>query len=67
MKEVEQAELRIELSNSARIGGMLFADNFVGVSEQLQIVHAYCCKWRLKANVSKSAVMVFARDVVYRR
>ena len=25
---------------------------------------AYCCKWRLKANVSKSAVMVFARDAV---
>ena len=41
----------------------------VGVSdsgEQLQklidVVHAYCCKWRLKANVSKSTVMVFARD-----
>ena len=58
LKEVEQAELGIELSNRARIGGMLFADDFVGVSdsgEQLQklidVVHAYCCKWRLKANV----------------
>ena len=47
---------------------MLFADDFVGVSdsgEQLQkhidVVHAYCCKWSLKANVSKSA---FARDAV---
>ena len=44
--------------------GLLFADDFVGVSEskdQLQmlidVVHAYCRKWRLKANVSKSAVM----------
>ena len=62
MKEVEQAELGIELSNGARIGGMLFADDFVGVSdsgEELQklidVVHAYCSKWRLKANVSKSA------------
>ena len=71
LKEVEQAELGIELSNGARIGGMLFADDFVGVSdsgEELQklidVVHAYCCKWRLKANVSKSAVMVFARDAV---
>ena len=71
LKEVEQAELGIELSNGARIGGMLLADDFVGVSdsgEQLQmlidVVHAYCCKWRLKANVSKSAVMVFARDAV---
>ena len=49
----------------------MFADDFVGVSdsgEQLQklidVVHAYCCKWRLKTNVSKSAVMVFARDAV---
>ena len=50
---------------------MLFADDFVGVSnseEELQrlinVAHAYCCKWRLKANVSKSAVVVFARELV---
>ena len=47
---------------------MLFADDFVGVSnsrESLQKliddVHGYCNKWRLKANVSKSAVMVFSK------
>ena len=64
-------KLGLELSTGGRIGGMLFADDFVGVSDsedQLQklidVVHAYCCKWRLKANVSKSAVMVFAKDVV---
>ena len=63
LKEVEQAELGIELSNGARIGGMLFADDFVGVSDSgevlqklIDVVHAYCCKWRLKANVNKSAV-----------
>ena len=27
------------------------------------MAHAYCCKWRLKANVSKSAVVVFAREL----
>ena len=50
---------------------LLFADDFVGVSnseEELQrlinVAHAYCCKWRLKANVSKSAVVVFARELV---
>ena len=48
---------------------MLFADEFVGVSysrENLQkfidVVLNYCNRWRLKANVSKSAVMVFARN-----
>ena len=41
---------------------MLFADDFVGVSDSreslqklIDVVHGYCNKWRLKANVSKSA------------
>ena len=46
LKEVEQAKLGIELSNGTRIGGMLFADDFVGVSdsgeELIDVVHAYC-------------------------
>ena len=53
LKEVEQAELGIQLPNSERISGMLFADDFVCVSdsgERLQklidVVHAYCRKWR---------------------
>ena len=53
---VEQAGLGIELSDEGKVGGLLFADDFVGVSEsgeQLQrvidVVHSYCRKWRLKA------------------
>ena len=34
------------------------------LQELINVVHTYCKKWRLKANVSKSAVMVFARDPV---
>ena len=30
----------------------------------IRVVHGYCNKWRLKANVSKSAVMVFSRNIV---
>ena len=67
LKEVEQAGLGMELSDGSTIGGMLFADDFVGVSnseEELQrlinVAHAYCCKWSL----SKSAVVVFARELV---
>ena len=30
----------------------------------IDVVHGYCNKWRLKANVSKSAVMVFSRNSV---
>ena len=66
LKVVEQAKLGVQLSNGKKIGGMLFADDFVGVSDSkeslqkiIDVVHGYCNKWRLKANVSKSAVMVF--------
>ena len=65
LKVVEQAKL-VQLSSSKKIGGMLFADDFVGVSDskeslqkRIDVVHGYCNKWRLKANVSKSAVMIF--------
>ena len=33
LKDVEQAELGIQLSSGKRVGGMLFADDFVGVSD----------------------------------
>ena len=62
MREVEEADAGVKLSSGGRLGRLLFADDFVGVSEskdQLQrlidVVNAYCCKWRLKANVSKCA------------
>ena len=48
LKEVEKAELGIHLGEGGRIGGMLFADDFVDSKEQLQklidIVYSYCSK-----------------------
>ena len=41
LKEVEQAGLRVELSDGSTIGGMLFADDFVGVSNSEE--EAYQC------------------------
>ena len=64
-KEVEKAELGINLGESGRIGGILFADDFVGLKERLQkLIDVLCNKWRLEANVTKSAVMVFAKEAV---
>ena len=64
LKVVQQAKLGVQLSSGKKITGMLFADDFVGVSESkeslqklIDVVHGYCNKWRLNANVSKSAVM----------
>ena len=70
LKEVEKAELGIQLE-CGKIGVMLFADDFVGVSdskEQLQKliydVYSYCSKWRIMTNVTKSAVINFSKEVV---
>ena len=71
LKEVERIGLEIQLSSGKSVGRMLFVDDFVGISdlkESLQklidVVYSYCSKWRLRANVSKSAVMVFSKDAV---
>ena len=71
LKEVEQAELGIKLSSGKTVGRMLFADDFVGVSDSkeslqklIDVVYSYCSKWSLRANGIKSAVMVFSKDVV---
>ena len=71
LREVEKAGLGIQLGGGKKVGRMLFADDFAGVSvskEGLQklisVVHWYCNKWMLKATVNKSAVMVFSRNPV---
>ena len=71
LKEVEEAELGIQLNSGNRISGLLFADDFVGVSDSkenlqklIDVVHGFCNRWRLRANVSKSAVMIFSRNAV---
>ena len=69
LREVEEAEIGIDLSSGGRLGGLLFADDFVGVSEskeQLQMLIDACLllEMEAKANVSKSAVMVFSRESV---
>ena len=63
MKEVDEAGVGVQLSNAKSIAGMLFADDFVGISasrESLQklidVVRRYCHRWRLQTNVTKSAV-----------
>ena len=54
LKEVEQTGLGIQLSSGKTVGGMLFADDFVGISDSkeslqklLDVVYSYCSKWRL--------------------
>ena len=54
LKEVEQVELGIQLSSGKIFGGMLFADDFVGVSDSkesmqklIDFVYSYCSKMEI--------------------
>ena len=71
IEEVDRAQIGIKLKSVNKLGGLLFADELVGIiesSENLQqlidIIYEFCSKWRLCANVNKSAVLVFGKDKV---
>ena len=58
--------ISIQLKSGNKVGGLLFADDFVGITESsenlqqlIDIIYEFCSKWRLRANVNKSAVLVF--------
>ena len=51
------------------VGGIVFANDFVGITESAEslkqpiaTIHDFCSKWRLCANVNKSAGLMFGRD-----
>ena len=69
---MEEAGLGVQLNNGKRIGCLPFADDSVGISdssEKLQklidVIHKFCNQWRLKANVSKCAVVVMSKSKVH--
>ena len=43
---------------------VLYSESKDQLQKLIDMVHAYSQKWRLKANVSRSAVMVFGRESV---
>ena len=56
LKEVEQTVLGIQLSSGKTVGGMLFADDFVGISDSketlqklLDVVYSYCSQTKFLA------------------
>ena len=56
LREVEEAEIGIDVSRGGILEGLLFVNDFVGVSESndqleklMDVVHAYSQKWMLKS------------------
>ena len=70
MKEIERT---VPSLPSLEFNGLLFADDFVGLSDSEQglqalidVVYAYSKKWRFEANVAKCAVVVFRNEKEFR-
>ena len=66
MKEIERT---VPSLPSLELNGLLFVDDFVGLSDSEQglqalidVVYAYSKKWRFEANVAKCAVVVFRNE-----
>ena len=64
LKDVEKAELGIHHGEGGRIGGMLFADDVVGLSDPKEQLQKLIDVVYTLANVTKSAVIVFAKEAV---
>ena len=69
MKEIES---QVSSLSSLQLNGLLFADDFVGLSDSkeglqdmINAIHAYSKKWRFEANVTKSAVVVFMNEKTF--
>ena len=67
---MEEIESKVSSLPSLQLNGLLFADDFVGLSDSkeglqdmINVVHAYSKKWRFEANVNKSAVVVFRNEI----
>ena len=70
LNEVEKSGSGISISEDCKVGGLMFADDFVGLAgdkddlqKLIDVVYAFCKKWRLRANINKSAVMVFSKNI----
>ena len=66
---VKEIESKVSSLPSLQLNGLLFADDFVGLSDSkeglqdmINVVHAYSKKWCFEANVTKSAVVVFRNE-----
>ena len=69
MKEIES---KVSSLPSLQLNGLLFADDFVGLSDSkeglqdiINVVHAYGKKWCFEVNVTKCAVVVFRNEKTF--
>ena len=71
LDEVEKAGIGITVKKDVKIGGLMFADDFVGLTtnaEDLQtlinIVQGICNKWRLESNIKRVLLWFFLKRLI---
>ena len=69
LNEIDRAQVQIQLNSGNKVGGILSADDIVGITESaerlqqlIDIVYDFCRKWRLRANVIKCSSCVRERQ-----
>ena len=71
LDEVEKAGIGITVKKDVKIGGLMFADDFVGLTtnaEDLQtlinIVQGICNKWRFESNIKRVLLWFFLKRLI---
>ena len=71
LDEVEKAMIGINIKKDVQVGGLMFADDFVGLTpnaEDLQtlinVVQGFCNKWRLKSNIKRVLLWYFLKRLI---
>ena len=72
LDEVEKTGFDITIKKDVKVGGLMFADDFVGLTtnaEDLQkliisVVQEFCNKWRLKSNIKRVQLWYFLKRLL---
>ena len=71
LDEIDRVQIGIQLKSGNKVGDSLFVDDFVAITQssknllqQIDISYELCSKWHLRANVNKSAVLMFGKDKI---
>ena len=71
LDEIEKAVIGINIKKDVQVGGLMFADDFVGLTpnaEDLQtlinVVQGFCNKWKLKSNIKRVLLWYFLKRLI---
>ena len=71
LDEVEKSEIGITVKKEVKVGDLMFADDFVGLTtnaEDLQtlinVVQGFCNTWKLNSNIKRGLLWYFLKRLI---